>query len=92
MGAEVTLYTTRFCPYCIRARSLLDAKAVPYREIAVDRDPDLRMEMMTRSGRRTVPQIWVGEQHIGGYDELRMLESQGRLDEILEQVRLGACR
>jgi len=87
MGAEVTLYTTRFCPYCIRARSLLDAKAVRYREFAVDRDPDLREEMMARSGRRTVPQIWVGERHIGGYDDLWRLESQGLLDELLERAR-----
>jgi len=87
MEVEVTLYTTRFCPYCIRARNLLDAKAVPYRDIAVDHDPGLRQEMMARSGRRTVPQIWIGEQHIGGYNELWMLESQGRLDEILGRVR-----
>ena len=90
MDAEVTLYTTRFCPYCIRARRLLDAKSVPYREIAVDSDPGLRREMMDRSGRYTVPQIWVGEQHIGGYDDLRALEDQGRLDELLERVRRGA--
>jgi len=87
MGAEVTLYTTRFCPYCTRARNLLDAKAVRYREFPVDRDPDLREEMRTRSGRRTVPQIWVGEQHIGGYDDLWRLESQGLLDELLERAR-----
>lgn len=83
----VTLYTTRFCPYCTRAKSLLDSKAVTYREIAVDDDPALRREMMARSGRHTVPQIWVGERHVGGYDELQSLENQGRLDELLEAVR-----
>jgi glutaredoxin 3 len=85
--AAVTLYTTRYCPFCIGARSLLDSKEVPYRDIAVDHDPGLRREMMDRSGRRTVPQIWVGEQHIGGYDELRLLDHEGRLDELLEGVR-----
>ena len=81
------LYTTRFCPYCIRARSLLDSKAVAYRDIGVDHDQQLRREMMERSGRTTVPQIWIGEQHIGGFDDLNLLERQGRLDELLEQVR-----
>ena len=89
MSIGVTLYTTRFCPYCIRARSLLDDKGVVYNDIAVDNDPRLRREMMARSGRTTVPQIWVGEQHIGGCDDLLLLERQGRLDEFLERVRLA---
>jgi glutaredoxin 3 len=89
MSIGVTLYTTRFCPYCIRARSLLDDKGVVYNDIAVDNDPRLRREMMARSGRTTVPQIWVGEQHIGGCDELLMLEHQGLLDGFLERVRLA---
>ena len=87
MAATVTLYTTRFCPYCIRAKSLLDSKGVAYRDIAVDHEPGLRREMTARSGRRTVPQIWVGERHIGGYTDLQMLDSQGRLDELLEGER-----
>jgi glutaredoxin 3 len=86
MHTGVTLYTTRYCPYCIRARSLLDQKGVVYQDIAVDHDPQLRQEMETRSGRYTVPQIWIGEQHIGGCDELYMLERQGRLDELLERA------
>lgn len=86
MNAPVTLYTTRYCPYCIRARGLLDSKGVAYQDIAVDNDPQLREEMEIRSGRYTVPQIWIGEQHIGGCDELYMLERQGRLDEILERA------
>jgi glutaredoxin 3 len=89
MSNGVTLYTTRFCPYCIRARSFLDDKGVVYKDIAVDNDPRLRQEMMARSGRTTVPQIWVGEQHIGGCDDLLLLERQGLLDEILERVRLA---
>lgn len=86
MSIGVTLYTTRFCPYCIRARSLLDNKGVAYLDIAVDNDPRLRREMMVRSGRSTVPQIWLGEQHIGGCDDLLLLERQGRLDELLERA------
>ncbi|MDG1944502.1 MAG: glutaredoxin 3 [Halioglobus sp.] len=87
MSPSVTLYTTRFCPYCIRARDLLDDKDVAYSDIAVDQEPLLRREMMTKSGRNTVPQIWIGDQHIGGFDDLYLLERQGRLDELLEQVR-----
>ena len=79
----VTLYTTRFCPYCVRARQLLDMKQVQYTDIAVDAEPELRLEMMERSGRRTVPQIWIGEQHVGGFDDLWLLEQQGRLDDML---------
>ena len=86
MSAGVILYTTRFCPYCIRARALLDQKGVAYEEIAVDDDPVLRREMMTRSGRTTVPQIWIGEHHIGGCDDLMLLERQGRLNEFLERA------
>jgi glutaredoxin 3 len=89
MSQVVTLYTTQYCPYCIRARNLLDEKGVSYNDIAVDSDPQLRREMMTRSGRSSVPQIWVGEQHIGGCDEMMMLERQGRLDELL--ARAGAA-
>ena len=87
MSKEITLYTTRYCPYCIRARDLLDEKGVTYNDIAVDHDSQLRREMMERSGRNTVPQIWIGEQHIGGSDELDMLERQGNLDQLIEGVR-----
>ncbi len=84
MNAEVTMYSTRFCPYCIRARYLLESKNVTYTDISVDARPDLRREMMERSGRHTVPQIWIGGQHVGGYDDLARLEQQGRLDELLK--------
>jgi len=86
MSNSVTLYTTRYCPYCIRARGLLDSKGVEYNDIAVDGSPQLRREMSERSGRTSVPQIWIGERHIGGYDDMALLESQGRLDELLQPV------
>jgi len=86
MSNSVTLYTTRFCPYCIRARGLLEGKGVDYKDIAVDGSPQLRREMSERSGRTSVPQIWIGERHIGGYDDMARLESQGRLDELLQPV------
>ena len=80
----VKMYTTRFCPYCMRARQLLESKNVPSTALAVDNDPSLRQEMMERSGRRTVPQIWVGDTHIGGFDDMYLLERQGQLDELLQ--------
>lgn len=68
--ARVTMYSTRFCPYCQRARALLGSKGVEFEDIAVDADPARRQEMITRSRRVTVPQIWIGDEHIGGCDEL----------------------
>lgn len=85
---DVILYTTRFCPFCTQAKQLLDSKGVQYREIAVDNDPELRMEMMNLSGRRTVPQIWIGDTHVGGCDELWVLERSGGLDSLLKQAGL----
>lgn len=84
--AGVVLYTTRYCPYCIRAKQLFDRKAVTYREIAVDGDSALRQEMMARSGRYTVPQIWIGERHVGGCDDLYALERRGELDALLANM------
>ena len=81
--SDVYLYTTRFCPFCIQAKQLLISKGVEFREIAVDNNPDLRMEMMQLSGQRTVPQIWIGQKHIGGCDDLYALERSGQLDNIL---------
>ena len=86
MSAAVTMYTTRFCPFCIRARQLLDHKQVDYRDIPVDGDPQLRQEMMAASGRRTVPQIWIGERHVGGFDDLAALERAGELDALLKSA------
>ncbi len=79
----VTIYTTQFCPYCVRAKQLLTTKSVPFEEIKVDYDALKRSEMMQLSGRRTVPQIWVGDQHVGGCDELYALEYAGQLDGML---------
>ena len=82
----ITMYSTRFCPYCVRARMLLESKGVEFTDIGVDARPELRREMMDKSGRRTVPQIWIGERHVGGYDELARLEQMGKLDDLLKQV------
>lgn len=87
MTAKVTLYTTPYCPYCIAAKQLLDGRQVNYTELGVDRDPQLRQEMMRRSGRHTVPQIWIGERHVGGFDELAALDRGGRLDDLLNPAR-----
>ena len=79
--AEVTIYTTMFCPFCWRAKRLLDSKGIAYEEIAVDFDGEARREMAQRAGgRTTVPQIFIGERHIGGSDELVTLEAAGGLD------------
>ncbi len=80
---SVTLYTSAWCGYCMRAKALLDHKGVAYREIDVDGNPANRKEMMARSHRRTVPQIFIGELHIGGSDELAALERSGELDRLL---------
>lgn len=79
----VTIYTTRSCPYCIAAKRLLERKGVQYDEIAVDGNYALRAEMEQRSGRYTVPQIWIGAEHVGGCDDLYALERAGQLDALL---------
>lgn len=79
----VTLYTTRSCPYCHAAKRLLDDKKVQYREIAVDGNRELRAEMERRSGRYTVPQIWINDHHVGGCDDLYDLERAGELNLLL---------
>ena len=85
MTANVTMYTTAVCPYCIRAERLLEAKGIKnVNKIRVDLDPAQRQVMMEKTGRRTVPQIYVGETHVGGFDDLYALEQQGRLDPLLQ--------
>ena len=81
--SEVVIYTTRWCPFCIRAKALLDQKGVSYHEIPVDGDPAKRQQMAERAGRTSVPQIWIGERHIGGCDQLYGLERSGGLDLLL---------
>jgi glutaredoxin 3 len=81
---EVVVYSTGWCPYCDRAKALLGRKEVAFREIKVDDDPAERDAMLKRSGgRRTVPQIFVGDRHIGGFDELYALDKTGELDKLL---------
>lgn len=80
---RVEIYSTKYCPYCTRARMLLDSKGVDYVEFRVDRDVGLRREMETRSQRKSVPQIFIGDTHIGGFDELARLEIGDKLDHIL---------
>lgn len=82
--SEVTIYSSDFCPFCIRAKHLLDAKKVAYREIRVDGKPDVRAEMTRLAGGRTsVPQIWIDDHHVGGCDQLMALERAGKLDAML---------
>ncbi len=80
---RIRMYSTRYCPYCIRARQLLDSKGIAYEDLAIDADPSLRRKMMDESGRHTVPQIWINDRHVGGCDELFQLERQGELDGLL---------
>ena len=80
---KVEIYTTPTCPYCHAAKALLDEKGVAYEEISV-LDPDLRAAMTQRAhGRRTVPQIFVGDTHVGGYDDMAELDRRGKLDPLL---------
>jgi glutaredoxin 3 len=81
---EIVIYSTGWCPYCVRARGLLERKGAAFREIKVDEDPTERERMLARSGgRRTVPQIFIGERHVGGFDELYALDRAGELDQLL---------
>ena len=81
---EVVMYSTAFCGYCQRARNLFERKGAAVREIKIDEDATERAVMLKKSGgRRTVPQIFIGERHVGGYDELAALERAGELDTLL---------
>jgi glutaredoxin 3 len=86
MMSAIKVYTTQFCPYCVRAKQLLAQKSAVYEEIRVDLDPQQRAIMMEKSGRRTVPQIWIGDRHIGGFDDLWALDRAGELDPLLGAV------
>ncbi len=82
---NVTMYTTAVCPYCIRAKQILKAKGVDaIQEIRVDADPAARSSMMERTGRRTVPQIFIGDTHVGGCDDLMALDGRGGLVPLLQ--------
>jgi glutaredoxin 3 len=79
----VVVYASRYCGWCTRALSLLEARGIEPEVIVVDTDRNLRREMEERSGRHTVPQVFIGDRHVGGYDDLRALEMAGQLDELL---------
>lgn len=82
--AEVTMYSTGTCPYCIMAERLLNSKGVAeITKIRIDLEPEQRAEMMKRTGRRTVPQIYIGQTHVGGYEDLAALDHAGELDALL---------
>lgn len=84
MSADVYLYTTRFCPFCIRAKHILKSKGVAFRDIPVDGNPELRAKMTQEAGgAHTVPQIWINNQHVGGCSELMVLDASGELDQML---------
>jgi glutaredoxin 3 len=81
---KVVMYSTSFCGYCVRARALLERKGAAVTEIKVDENPEDREAMLKRSGgKRTVPQIFIGDRHVGGYDDLTALERSGELDRLL---------
>jgi glutaredoxin 3 len=80
----VKIYTTPICPYCMRAKRLLEKKGVRYEEIDVSGDDQARIDLAQRTGMRTVPQIFIGDYHVGGSDELHALESEGKLDALLQ--------
>lgn len=82
-SADVVIYTTPLCPYCVAAKSLLREKGAGFREIDVSRDSASREEMTRLSGRRTVPQVFIDSRHIGGFDDLAALDRQGGLDPLL---------
>jgi glutaredoxin 3 len=85
--APITMYSTATCPFCVQAERLLRAKGVAdIAKLRVDLDPALRQAMMERTGRRTVPQIYIGETHVGGYTDLVALEHNGRLDGLLAET------
>lgn len=84
MGAKVTMYTTGVCPYCNMAERLLKSKGVEMIDkIRVDLEPEQRVAMMEKTGRRTVPQIYIGDTHVGGFDDLSALDHAGGLDPLL---------
>ena len=80
----VQMYATAFCPYCVRARRLLKRKGVEFEEIRVDKDQEAMRTMIQRSQRTTVPQIFIGGQHIGGFDDIAALDRAGKLDPLLQ--------
>lgn len=81
---SIIIYSKDYCPYCDRAKALLEQKAIAYKEIRVDQDPEAFQVMLQKSQRRTVPQIFCGDHHIGGFDDLWALEQSGELDNLVK--------
>ncbi|WP_395665124.1 glutaredoxin 3 [Methylocella sp.] len=82
---EITIYTTATCPYCRRAKELLAKKGLPFKEIPVDGEPELRAELAQRAGRTSVPQIFFGAHHVGGCDDLYDLHYDGKIEQLLAE-------
>nr|WP_272909149.1 glutaredoxin 3 [Acinetobacter nectaris] len=83
--ANVVIYSTTVCPYCIRAKQLLERKGISYKEVNLSNEaPDVRIELMQRTNHRTVPQIFINDQFIGGFDQLYALDRESKLDELID--------
>lgn len=80
---DITFYCSNYCPFCVRAKQLLDKKGARYKEISVDGKPDVRAAMARLAGKTSVPQIWINDVHVGGCDELIALDRSGKLDKML---------
>jgi glutaredoxin 3 len=89
--ATIEIYTNSWCPFCTRAKRLLDQRGLEYREYSIDKEPERRAEMIQRSGRLTVPQIFIDRAHVGGSDDLARLHRSGELDQLLEQSGRSAA-
>lgn len=81
---SVTVYTGSFCGYCLQVTTLLERRGIPYTEVSVEDEPGLREQLLARSGRRTLPQVFVGERYIGGADEIRALDASGKLTTLMQ--------
>jgi glutaredoxin 3 len=83
---QVVIYSSSSCPYCIMAKELLESKGIDYKELRIDIHPELVAEVVKKSGgKRTVPQIFIGDYHVGGYDDLSALDNKGELDVLLSE-------
>lgn len=81
---KVIIYSTRICPFCVRAKNFFSKKEIPFEDIMVDQDPDQLKTMMEKSKRQSVPQIFIGDYHVGGFDDLIEHDMDGKLEELLE--------
>jgi glutaredoxin 3 len=82
--SEIIIYTGRLCPYCTMAKRLIERKGASYTEIDVDSEPGLRQDLMEKTKRRTIPQIYIGDRHIGGFDDLQAMDYRNELDPLLQ--------